>query len=185
MKNKVNIFWFRRDLRFHDNAGLYYALKSGKPVLPVFIFDKNILDKLNAKDDARVTFIYSIIKKLKKKLEQTGSSIKVLHETPLDGFKMLLNEFDIKAVYTNKDYEPEAIKRDEAIAGLLKSEEIEFHAFKDHVIFEENEVLKGNGEPYTVFTPYSRKWINDFGKCGNSPLSIRKANRKFYKNACF
>lgn len=163
MSKKVNIFWFRRDLRLHDNTGLYYALKSELPVLPVFIFDTNILGKLNAKDDARVTFIHSKISEIKSQLEKSGSSIRVLHDTPLHAFIFLLEEYKINAVFTNKDYEPETIKRDKEIETFLKSNGIGYYAFKDHVIFEENEVLKDDGEPYTVFTPYSRKWKQTLG----------------------
>jgi len=158
MNKKINIFWFRRDLRLHDNAGLYQALSAGLPVLAVFIFDKNILGKLNAKDDARVTFIHSKLKEIQSSLEQKESSMYIVHDFPLQAIKLLLQKFEINAVFTNKDYEPESIKRDNEIAAFLKSKGVGFNSFKDHVIFEEREVLKENGEPYTVFTPYSRKW---------------------------
>ena len=158
MKQKIAVFWFRRDLRLTDNAGLYYALKSDLPVLPVFIFDTNILDKLNAKNDARVTFIHVEIEKINTELLNQGSSLKVLYGSPLEEFQKLTAEFDVAAVYTNNDYEPYAIQRDKEIESFLKLKGIEFHSFKDHVIFEHNEVLKDDGTPYTVFTPYSKKW---------------------------
>ena len=160
--NKINIFWFRRDLRLNDNCGLYHALNSGFPVLAIFIFDKYILDKLNS-NDARITFIYKELHKLKKEIETAGSSILVLFDTPKNAFENLVNEYDINAVFTNKDYEPYAIERDSKISNFLKSKGIKFHVYKDHVIFEENEILKDNGEPYTVFTPYSKKWKSVLG----------------------
>ena len=158
MKQKIAVFWFRRDLRLTDNTGLFYALKSGLNVLPVFIFDTQILEKLNAETDARVSFIYEQIVKIHKELGKSGSSLKVMHDKPIDAFKKLIVEFEIAAVFTNKDYEPYAITRDAEIESLLKQNGIEYNAFKDHVIFEHDEVVKDDGTPYTIFTPYSKKW---------------------------
>jgi len=158
MVNKIVVFWFRRDLRLNDNHGLQEALGAGLPVLPVFIFDTEILEKLSSKTDARVAFIHSEIKRLKKETEALESSVKIFHSTSFEAFEKLLNEFEVAAVYANKDYEPSAIERDKRIGEFLKENEVEYRLFKDHVIFEENEVLKDNDEPYTVFTPYSKKW---------------------------
>ncbi len=163
MKQKISVFWFRRDLRLTDNTGLFYALKSGLPALPVFIFDTSILEKLNAKNDARISFIHSEIEKINTELVKLGSSLKVLHVKPLEAFQKLINEFEIASVYTNNDYEPYAIQRDKEIQIFLKQKGIEFHSFKDHVIFEHSEVVKDDGTPYTVFTPYSRKWKQILG----------------------
>jgi deoxyribodipyrimidine photo-lyase len=156
--NKIVVFWFRRDLRLTDNHGLFESLNSGLPVLPVFIFDTCILTKLNAKNDARVSFIHSEIKKIKTAVEKWGSSVKVFYASPLEAFQQLVGEFEIETVYTNRDYEPYAIQRDTEIGLFLKSKGITFITCKDHVIFEGNEVLKEDGTPYTVFTPYSKKW---------------------------
>lgn len=158
MKQTINVFWFRRDLRITDNAGLLKALTSGLPVLCMFIFDTEILQKLEDKDDARVTFIYSRVNKLKQELENQGSSLKVYHSSPLEAFAKLAGEFNIQKVFANKDYEPETIRRDEKVSHFLEKRGIGFMLLKDHVIFEEKEIAKDNGEPYTVFTPYSRKW---------------------------
>ncbi len=162
-KQKITIFWFRSDLRLNDNTALFHALKSGFPVLPVFIFDANILQKLNAKNDARVSFIHAEISKIKIELEKKGSSLKVLHDKPLDAFRKLTEEYEIEAVYTNRDYEPYAIQRDMEIEVFLKEKGVEFQTFKDQVIFEHDEVLKDDGTPYTVFTPYSKKWKQKLG----------------------
>lgn len=164
MKQKVTVFWFRRDLRLFDNAGLYHALNSDAPVLPLFIFDTEILDKLNNRDDARVSFIYAEIQKLKKQFEAEGSSLRIFHSNPIEAFQKIMEEYEVQAVYTNKDYEPYAIQRDKKVKRLLDSNGILFHAFKDHVIFEENDVLKDDGTPYTVFTPYSKKWKQKLAK---------------------
>ncbi|MEZ5106074.1 MAG: deoxyribodipyrimidine photo-lyase, partial [Draconibacterium sp.] len=158
MKEKINIFWFRRDLRLNDNVGLFHALEASLPVLPIFIFDKKILGKLSLKTDARVTFIYHQLEKIKQELEKAGRSLKVLHSTPLEAFQGLWTEYEIKTVFTNRDYEPDALERDTEMENFLKSKNIGFLTFKDHVIFEKNEIVKDNGEPYTVFTPYSKKW---------------------------
>jgi deoxyribodipyrimidine photo-lyase len=159
MDKKLTIFWFRRDLRLHDNAGLYYALKCGNPVLCLFIFDREILDKIDQKDDARVTFIYHEIEALKKELESYQSSLIVKYTTPENAWNELLNEYNIASVYTNHDYEPYAKIRDEAIANKLIERGVGFKTFKDQVIFERHEVVKDNNEPYTVFTPYKNKWL--------------------------
>ncbi|MEY4660696.1 MAG: hypothetical protein RLZZ42_648 [Bacteroidota bacterium] len=157
-KPEVNIFWFRRDLRFFDNTGLFYALKSGKPVLPVFIFDKNILDKLEKPIDLRVQYIHSALSTMQNGLIGAGSAIKFYHDSPEAAFKDLLANFTIGTVFTNHDYEDYALKRDEMIRAMLENEGAEFQTFKDQVIFEKLEVSKDDGSPYTVFTPYSRKW---------------------------
>jgi deoxyribodipyrimidine photo-lyase len=155
---KINIFWFRRDLRLNDNAALYHALKDKNPVLPIFIFDKNILDKLEDRDDARVTFLHNTLTELKAELEAMGSTLHVFYGNPLDIFKQLTQDNAIEKVYTNHDYEPYALTRDAAIKSFLSTQNIDFQTFKDHVIFERGEVTKDDGLPYTVFTPYSRKW---------------------------
>lgn len=154
----INIFWFRRDLRLQDNAGLYHALKSDNPVLPIFIFDKKILDYLEDPDDARVTFLHDTLTELKAELEALGSTLLVFYGNPIDVFKKITAEYAIKKVFTNHDYEPYPLQRDKEIKEFLNAQSIDFQTFKDHVIFEYNEVTKDDGKPYTVFTPYSRKW---------------------------
>ena len=156
--SKISIFWFRRDLRLHDNAALYHALKSGNPVLPIFIFDKNILDKLEDKKDRRVEFIHNILSEIQVQLQQIGSTLLVKYGTPEEILPDLLNEYDVDGIYTNHDYENYAHERDGAVREFANSEGTEFHTFKDQVIFEKDEILSGAGTPYTVFTPYSRKW---------------------------
>ena len=159
MKESVSIFWFRRDLRLSDNAGLFQALKSGNSILPVFIFDKNILDKLEDKRDARVQFIHSVITEIDKELKELKSSLFVFYGNPMDAFTELFKEYNVKSVYTNHDYEPYAKQRDSAIKDFLDKEKIDFFTFKDQCILEFNEVLKDDGKPYTVFTPYKNKYL--------------------------
>ena len=162
---QISIFWFRRDLRLDDNAGLYHALKTGMAVLPIFIFDKNILDKLEDKNDGRVEFIHQAILSLNEKLIEFGSSIKVFYSTPEKVFKDLTKEYTIQSVFTNHDYEPYADERDGAVKDFLSKHKIEVKTYKDQCIFEKEEVTKDDGKPYTIFTPYSRKWklrLTDF-----------------------
>ncbi len=158
IKKEITIFWFRRDLRLNDNAGLYYALRENENVLPLFIFDTEILERLEDKKDRRVEFIWSALQKMQDDLKQLGTSFLIAHGTPLHTFEKLTSEYTIKNVYTNHDYEPSAIKRDNSIHDFLKKKEISFKTYKDQVIFEKNEVTKDDGLPYTVFTPYMRKW---------------------------
>jgi deoxyribodipyrimidine photo-lyase len=155
--DKVAIFWFRRDLRLDDNVGFYKALSENEEVYPFFIFDPNILSEL-PRNDARVGFIHATLNLLNEKLRPLGSSIRVMHATPMEAIKTLVNELHIEAVYTNHDYEPYAIQRDKEISEFLAFHSISFRTFKDQVIFEKSDVTKDDGTPYTVFTPYSKKW---------------------------
>lgn len=162
MSKKVNIFWYRRDLRLDDNTGLKAALQDDLPVLPIFIFDTEILEKL-PEDDARVNFIHETLQKMRDKLQdEHGSSIALYHGTPEQVFQNLISEYDIKKVFTNRDYEPYANERDREIQQILKKNNIEFLDFKDQVIFEKNEVVKQDGDPYVVYTPYKNTWLDKF-----------------------
>ena len=155
---KINIFWFRRDLRLEDNTALDQALASGLAVLPVFIFDTNITDELPP-DDARISFIHEILSVINGKLQKAGSSVYVLKGNPEEIWKELIVSFDINAVYINKDYEPYAIQRDKTIEDLLERNRIKMYRFKDQVIFEEDEIRKPDSKPYTIFTPYKNRWM--------------------------
>jgi deoxyribodipyrimidine photo-lyase len=155
---KINIFWFRRDLRLNDNAGLYRALKKGIPVLPIFIFDTSILDKLEDKKDRRVEFIHNAIQSIHSELKEFKSTIQVFYSTPENVFKELIKTYSIQSVYTNHDYEPYAMERDSHIKHFLETNHISLKTFKDQCIFEKSEITKDDGKPYSIFTPYSRKW---------------------------
>ena len=166
MEDALVIFWFRRDLRLEDNAGLYEALTAGFPVLPIFIFDTNILNQLENRKDLRVQFIHNRLVQLTRRLESLGSTLRVFYGTPFESFSQIIRELpNLKSVFTNNDYEPYARIRDEEIKKLLTERGVDFRTVKDHVIFEKEEVMKEDGTPYTVFTPYRNKWmakINDF-----------------------
>ena len=162
--DKISIFWFRRDLRLKDNHGLYRALESGKKVLPIFIFDEDILDLLENKSDKRVDFIVQALQTLNSFLKSKNKGIKIFKGKPLEIYKKLTENYEIEAVYSNDDYEPYAIKRDQEIADFLASKNIAFHQFKDQVIFHKDEIVKADKKPYTVYTPYSKLWLNEFQK---------------------
>lgn len=153
----MNIFWFRRDLRLKDNRGLFEALTSGEDVLPIFIFDTNILLEL-PKDDARVSFIHTLLVEINDKLKQSGKSLAVFHGDPVVVIQQLVEKHKVKAVYINHDFEPYAREREKAIFELLNDKAIELKHYKDQVIFEKNEVVKDDGTPYVVYTPYMNKW---------------------------
>ena len=158
MKSSVSIFWFRRDLRLEDNVGLCQALTSGYPILPIFIFDETILSHIENKKDRRVDYIHQALSKINVELKTHQSTLHTFYGKPLDIFKILLEKYDIQGVFCNRDYEPKAIKRDTEIYQFFKTQNIPFKAFKDQVIFDKNEILKNDGTPYTVYTPYSQKW---------------------------
>ncbi len=156
----IAIFWFRRDLRFEDNAGLYHALKGDRPVLPLFIFDTNILDELEVKHDARVMFLHDTLTAMHQRLEEKNSSLLVKHGVPQEMWKEILHDYNIGAVYTNHDYEPYANERDEAVRKLLAEQDISFQTYKDQVIFEKDEIMTKSGGFYKVFTPYKKAWLD-------------------------
>lgn len=162
MPDKISIFWFRRDLRLHDNTGLTKALNGAERVLPVFIFDKDILDEL-PENDSRVSFIFDTLQSMRRELAaHHQSGIAFYHGKPLEVFKALVAQYDIGSVYTNHDYEPYATKRDHQIKTFLSGHNIDFNTYKDQVIFEKDEVVKADGTPYAVYTPYMRKWKEHF-----------------------
>lgn len=179
--NKNSIFWFRRDLRLNDNAGLYHALKSGNTILSIFIFDKDILDKLSNKGDLRVNFIHKVISDLKRELNNLGSDLAVFYGKPLEVFKELSQKYAISAVFTNHDYEPYAIKRDKEVKDFLMSKTIDFKSFKDQVIFEKDEIVKDDGKPYVVYTPFSKAWKNKLNAYYLKPYPNSKYFNHFIK----
>ncbi len=158
MKDKISLFWFRRDLRLEDNTGLREALKSGVPIMPVFIFDTDILSRLENRDDRRVDYIQQALQSINEALKPYGARLNTFMGTPLSVFEKLSEEYEIEAVYCNRDYEPYARERDAAIRDFLQTRGILFKSFKDQVIFEEGDILKNDGKPYTVYTPYAKKW---------------------------
>ena len=178
MNKSINIFWFRRDLRLTDNTALFEALQGKYPVLPVFIFDQNILDKLKDKSDPRITFIYDQLKEIDQELRSRKSGLMIKKGDPGKIFRKLLQEYTIGAVYTNRDYEPYATERDRQIEKLLSEQKIPFHTFKDQVIFEKDEIRKDDGDPYIVFTPYKNKWLDTF----QDSHAARKSSEKHFQN---
>ena len=157
----ISIFWFRRDLRLHDNVALYHALQSEEKILPIFIFDKDILEKI-PKNDARISFIHKELNIMNEHLQSFEARISMFHGNPKEVFQSLIEKYHVVKVFTNHDYEPYAIKRDLEIKELLASNTIEFHTYKDQVIFERNEITKKDGTPYVVYTPYSKKWMEAY-----------------------
>lgn len=175
------LFWFRRDLRLHDNAGLFHALQQHEAVLPLFIFDATILNQLRNKKDRRVDFIHQAIDSLNHQMKEMGSGMAVFVGTPEEVWSKLLSTYTITAVYTNHDYEPYAIDRDEKIKNLLASKNCAFRTFKDQCVFEKSEVVKDDGLPYTVFTPYSRKWKKTLQPSDYKPFESEKLLHKLAK----
>jgi len=176
----IAIHWFRRDLRFDDNTALYHALEGELPVLPVFIFDTNILSELPP-DDARVTFIHLQLQNIDQQLRKRGSGIKVLIGDPVNIWKELVSKYPVGAVYYNRDYEPYAKERDKTVTQILNDHRIAVHECKDQVIFEKDEAIKDDGNPYTVFTPYKRKWLERF-KHAKPKINISPGWSNFYNH---
>lgn len=184
MKEEIVIFWFRRDLRLDDNIGLYHALQSQYPVLPIFIFDNDILKNLDNKRDRRVDYIYQAAKSINQELKSVNSRLEVFNGKVMNAFIKLEDNYELKAIFCNRDYEPYTIKRDTEIYNYFKKKNIPFLAYKDQVIFDKNDVLKVDGKPYTVFSPYSKKWRSSLNNEYFQEYRIKKNNflRLSYKN---
>ena len=181
MKSKVSICWLRRDLRVLDNTALYHALKSNVPVLTLFIFDTLILDRLSDKKDKRVTFIHRALQNLNDTLIQNGSSLYIINSDPVSAFEKVCNQYDVRAVFANHDYEPYALDRDVQIRELLAKKSIPFHSYKDQVIFEKSEVMKSEGSPYTVYTPYSKVWKQKYLNDPPTTLEVEEHIQNLFK----
>lgn len=182
MKQPVNIMWFRRDLRLHDNAALYYALKDENPVIPIFIFDTNILNDLEDKKDRRVEFIREALVEMQEELKKHQSSLQCFYDTPQNAFTKLMNTYSIQKVFTNEDYEQYALDRDAAVSALLKKHNAELKLYKDQVIFSKDEILKDDGEPYGIFTPYSKRWLAALKPFYLKAYPTEKYFSNFYKD---
>jgi deoxyribodipyrimidine photo-lyase len=174
----ISIFWFRRDLRLEDNTALNQALLSGEQILPLFIFDDQIINELPV-DDPRVNFIYESLSKVNEQLSFKNTSILCLRGNPIQVWEDLIASYSIKSVFVNKDYEPYARERDQAVEKLLRANTIDLLAFKDQVIHQENDVLKKDGTPYTVYTPYKNKWIENYQH--KKPVAL-VSNSNFFQN---
>jgi deoxyribodipyrimidine photo-lyase len=183
--HKITLFWYRRDLRITDNVALYHALNNGRPVLPVFIFDTEILNKLESTSDGRIEFIHTRLSSIKKKLESFNTSLLVLHGEPQEQFKWLIQQYDIAALYFNHDYEPYALERDNKVKTYLESNNISVQSFKDQVIFEKNEVVKKDGKPYTIFSPYKKKWREQFLNISLKAFQTESLTNNFLKTSPF
>tara|TARA_B100001121_G_scaffold183280_1_gene159956 strand:+ start:6966 stop:8261 length:1296 start_codon:yes stop_codon:yes gene_type:complete len=176
---EINIFWFRRDLRLYDNSGLSAATSDKLKVLPIFIFDTSITNEL-PENDRRINFIYDNLVEMDSELKKKyNSSLNIFKGKPIEIFKELTGNYKINSVYTNNDYEPYAFSRDSSIKKLLESKKIQFKSYKDHVVFEKNEVVKDDGNPYVVFTPYMRKWKTNLNE-DLTNLEEKKVLNNFY-----
>ncbi|TAG06836.1 MAG: deoxyribodipyrimidine photo-lyase [Cytophagia bacterium] len=182
MNNTTNIFWFRRDLRLDDNAGLFHALQNSDNVLPIFIFDSEIVDILNDREDKRINFIYQTIQNLKENLVKLGSNLEVYYGKPINIFKEITELYTIEKVFTNHDYEPYGLERDNAIHAFLSTKNIEFLTFKDQVIFEKQEILTDSKKPYTIYSPYARKWRSQLNDDCLKPYRTEEYFSHFLKN---
>lgn len=179
---KINIFWFRRDLRLEDNTGLHHALRSGRKVLPLFIFDTDILQKFTSGKDRRVDYIQQVLEKMASELKKYNSSLFTFSGTPVEVFGELSGTYEIDTVFCNRDYEPGAIRRDREVSELLEQQDIRFLDYKDQVIFDKGDILKNDGQPYTVYTPYSRRWKDTLQEKDYRSFSIEKENFLLDKN---
>ena len=180
-KEDIAIFWFRRDLRLNDNVGLFHALNSGLKVIPIFIFDRGILERLSSRSDARVNFIHAQVERINLELKKYNSTLLTFHKHPQQCFEEIIDCYNVKAVYTNNDYEPLAISRDNKISNFLAEKGIGFHSYKDQVIFEKKEIVKADDSPYTVFTPYKNRWLTVFNSSNCHTFETEKSFYNLYK----
>ena len=177
-KMNKNLCWIRRDLRLHDHHALSEALKNGEETYLAFIFDQAILSKLSDKNDKRITFIIDSLKEIEETINKQGSSLIIRFGDPKIEIPKIMEEFNLGALYINRDYEPNAKVRDEAVTKTLQKKDIEVFTYKDHVFYEKSEVLNGSREIYKVFTPYKNKWLETFRNqesvVGNFKCNLKK-----------
>ena len=178
---KTTIHWFRRDLRIKDNTALFHALSQNNNVQCIFIFDENIINEL-PKNDHRISFIYDTLVNINYELNKYGTSIKIFKGDPIDVFKKIILDNEINSIYFNKDYEPYTINRDNSIEKLLSKQNIKVKSYKDHVIFEEKEITKDDNKPYTIYTPYSKKWLKKIHETKITEYNIIPFLNNFKKN---
>ena len=178
---KTTIHWFRRDLRIIDNTALFHALSQNNNVQCIFIFDENIINEL-PKNDHRISFIYDTLVNINYELNKYGTSIKIFKGDPIDVFKKIILDNEINSIYFNKDYEPYTINRDNSIEKLLSKQNIKVKSYKDHVIFEEKEITKDDNKPYTIYTPYSKKWLKKIHETKITEYNIIPFLNNFKKN---
>jgi deoxyribodipyrimidine photo-lyase len=184
MKDEVVVFWFRRDLRLQDNAALSEALRSGQKVLPIYIYDENVPSFLSEKD-VKTTFINAQLHKMQLELKNSNAALSLAEGKAIDVFKEMMKQFKIHAVYVNREYEPNLIKRDQELFDFLTAQNIQFKTYKDQVLFERDEIVKADGLPYKIYTPYSKKWLEklqhmnvSFFEC--SLETSKLVQKKFY-----
>lgn len=180
-KEEVSVFWFRRDLRLEDNCALFHALNSNYPVLPLFIFDEAILNEL-PNNDPRVTFIYETLKNINIELAKFNASLYIKKGNPAEIWDTIFEEFKVKDVFFNKDYEPYAIERDEKIKAICKQKNSNCFSYKDQVIFEEAEIVKADGLPYSVYTPYKNKWLEKYNSNPTNQYKSESLKDNFFKS---
>lgn len=178
---KTTIHWFRRDLRIKDNTALFHALSQNNNVQCIFIFDENIINEL-PKNDHRISFIYDTLVNINYELNKYGTSIEIFKGDPIDVFKKIILDNEINSIYFNKDYEPYTINRDNSIEKLLSKQNIKVKSYKDHVIFEEKEITKDDNKPYTIYTPYSKKWLKKIHETKITEYNIIPFLNNFKKN---
>ncbi|MGM0506610.1 MAG: cryptochrome/photolyase family protein [Bacteroidota bacterium] len=168
----VHVHWFRRDLRLTDHRALQRAIRSGLPVLPLFVFDRNILNRLESRTDRRVHFIHQRLKNLKAQLRAVGSDLVIKTGSPVEVWRELLSEWEVASASVVRDYEPYARSRDREVWEILNREGIQLHGFKDQVIFETSEIVTKAGDPYKVFTPYARQWNRHLQESDLEPCRV-------------
>jgi deoxyribodipyrimidine photo-lyase len=154
---KIAVHWFRCDLRLSDNVGLHAAVKAADEVVPIFIFDPKILKAPDVSAN-QVGFMIECLHSLEKNVEAAGGKMIFRHGEVLDEMKSVLKETGAHALYYNRDYEPYARERDAAVEKMARALGVEVHSFADNVVHEPGEVLKDDGKPYGVFTPFSKAW---------------------------
>jgi len=174
--NPTSLVWLRRDLRLHDHASLYAALAAPHPVQPVFVFDSAILAQFPNPDDRRLGFLARTLCHMHRQLEARGGGLLVLHGNAVEAIPKLAAALHAPAIYAGEDFEPQPMLRDEKVRGALPSSTT-LHLHADHVMLPPGSVLKDNGEPFKVFTPYSKKWLSKLTPLSDAPYATEDAGR--------
>ena len=154
---KVAVHWFRCDLRLGDNTALHAASVAAETVVPIFIFDPKILRSRDV-SPGQVAFMIECLRSVENDIAAAGGKLIFRHGQVVEEMTAVLRESEASALFYNRDYEPYACERDTAVEKLAHSLGVQVHSYKDNVVHEPHEILKADGNPYRVFTPYSRAW---------------------------
>ncbi|MFO0389796.1 MAG: cryptochrome/photolyase family protein [Alphaproteobacteria bacterium] len=171
-KQQINLVWLRRDLRLYDHAALASALAQSGQIQPIFVLDTDILARFTNPSDRRLGFIARALCQIDAELKKRGGGLLVLHGSATQIIPKVYAALGASHIFASEDYEPSARARDAAVA-----KQVSLNLSKDHLIISPTEILKDDGTPYKVFTPYSKVWLSKLTPLFYAPYEVHDKGR--------